>query len=88
MSLRCGKRCRHAARVDAGVEQRFIGIDIADTGDEALIQQRLFDLTRPAVAEFNKLCGGNFQRFRAEVRQAFCSHSSWFPKRRSLPKRR
>ena len=53
--------------VNAAVEKGFIGVDVADAGDEALIQQRCFDRTASPGKARNQFIRTHCQRLGPEV---------------------
>lgn len=60
--------------MESGLEQDFSGIDIADAGNEPLIEEQWLDATAPALEKFKKGGEAKLQRFWAEAsefRRAF-----------------
>lgn len=64
-----------AAGIDAGDDTALIGIDIADTGNELLVEQQRFQAATSFVEQGLKVGQGEFigQRFRAEL----ANHLIW-----------
>lgn len=44
-----------SARMDARLEEHFVGIDVAETPEESLIQQKRFDTRVPAAQSFDEV---------------------------------
>ena len=49
---------RGAARVEAGVPERFAGVDIADAGDTSLVEQKILEGTLRRSQELGESGGG------------------------------
>ena len=58
----------HGARVDAGGEQRFVGIDVPHASNKGLVQQQRLDVAAAAMKPFEKLRESDCQRIRAYSR--------------------
>ena len=54
------------SRVDARLEERFVGVDVADTGEATLVQQRGFDGLARSAECIAELSGVDRQRVDAE----------------------
>lgn len=57
LEFSAGEAARHAAGVDAGAEEALVGIDVADAGEEGLIEKGGLD-RGPAAAEKGSEGGG------------------------------
>jgi len=60
--LRRLKRVRAAARVKPGMPQRLSGIDVADSRDSRLVEEKLFQRAFGRGEEFGELSGSKLGR--------------------------
>jgi hypothetical protein len=67
--LRCGELVRRPLWMEAGAEKGFIDIDVAQSGNELLIEQQWLDPAAPPGQEGGKRLAikGVLKRFRPQV---------------------
>jgi len=59
----CGAHSnRPAARIDSGAVEAFVRVNIADTGDNCLVEQKGFQNTRALFEEAHKITRWKFKR--------------------------
>ena len=58
-------------RMNAGSVQRFVGIDVAQTGDEGLVQQGRLEHARPTTTQLHEIIRRNIQRLWTQRCQSF-----------------
>jgi len=63
VELGAGEAASRAAGADAGMEEAFVGVDVADAGEERLIEQCGFDGKLAAAEEGGKFFGGDGEGF-------------------------
>lgn len=71
VELWIGERACRCERMDPRCEKCFVGIDIADAGKNALIEQYSFDHTSRLMNASFQLPAGDRQRIRSENRPSF-----------------
>lgn len=64
--LRLGERAGVRVRIDAGAEERFIGVDVADAGEGGLIEEERFDGAVRILARAGKIACGDGECVGAE----------------------
>src|ERR1700733_15025506 len=65
LKFRAGKRRSATAWPDLGPKQRLIGVDIADSAEELLVEQRTLDRRFTSVKKRNEMFEVDVQRFEA-----------------------
>ena len=61
-----GKGVRRPLGVDAGLEEHLVDVDVAEAGDESLIEEHAFDLARPPAQLLLEPGGGEVARQRLQ----------------------
>ena len=56
--------------MNAGAEQRFVGVDIADAAEKGLVEKQRLDTCLAAAECRGELVEGNFERLRPKARDA------------------
>src|SRR2546421_11628325 len=66
--LVAGEQIARSGGINAGMEERFIGVDVADAGQDALIEKGGLNCPASFGKAFEKLLGTDLERLGAEVR--------------------